>query len=289
MKNVINYFYNMTIDEYKKREQSFIFSFDNDEFEFVEYYGDANRLINIYSVLKTYGIKTSEIVINKNNSLITNYNNKPYILLKKFSYRAENNFIEEILMFDCKLQVKEPLKWKNLWKQKIDYYELQLDEISTKYPILKQTFNYYAGLNEVAINLLNYIDEKNILIGISHIRLDKTDDLVNPLNIIIDSRIRDIAEYIKTKYFYDDIEIYEIFDLIHKKVSSKDELILLMSRLFYPSYYLDLYDKLYNSNDVSKQIINITKKNSNYEKYIQKIYKHIQSLYNIPQIEFLEN
>ena len=38
-----------------------------------------------------------------------------------------------------------------------DYYEMQLEEVGIKYPILKQSFNYYLGLSEIAINLLNYL------------------------------------------------------------------------------------------------------------------------------------
>ena len=83
MKNVINYYYNIILNQYKKRDNSFIFEINNIEYEFIEYYGDINKLLSLYSTLKSYRKKTHEIIINKNGNFITYYENKPYILLKK--------------------------------------------------------------------------------------------------------------------------------------------------------------------------------------------------------------
>ena len=44
---------------------------------------------------------------------------------------------------------------------------------------------------------VNYIDLNNVELYISHKRLENAYDLFNPLNIILDSKSRDIAEYIK--------------------------------------------------------------------------------------------
>ena len=288
MKNVINYYYNIVINEFKKKENSFIFYIDGHEFEFVQFYNDANMLLNLYSILKSNGKLTYDIIFNKDRVLITYYEDKPYILLKKINCNRKQLDWKDIIDYDCIVSVKEKLNWKILWKEKLDYYELQLEETGIKYPLLKQSFSYYLGLSEVAMNLLNYVDYENVNYCISHKRLEKIDDLFNPLNIIIDSKTRDIAEYIKEKYFNDDMFLEEVIDFFKNSTFSSDEIYLLLSRLIYPSYYFDIYEKIYREKYSEKELKKIIKKNADYEAFLKEIYNFMKTLYNIPQIEFLE-
>ena len=82
MKNLINYFYGIQITEYKKRNNSFYFIDNKNEFEFVEFYGDINNLLNLFSFLKQSNMEVDEIILNNQNSFLTHYENKTYILLK---------------------------------------------------------------------------------------------------------------------------------------------------------------------------------------------------------------
>jgi hypothetical protein len=165
---------------------------------------------------------------------------------------------------------------------------MQLEEVGIKYPLLKKSFNYYRGLSESAIALLNYVDYKNITYYFSHRRLEKIDDMFNPLNIIIDSRTRDIAEYIKIKYLNEEMFTQEIIEFIRRTNFSKDEIILLISRLIYPSYYFDLYENIFIGKESEKELNKIIKKNAEYEAFLKEIYNNIKLIYAIPQIEFLE-
>ena len=288
MKNVINYYYGIVINEFKKRENNFIFYVSGNKFEFIQYYGDVNRLLNLYSILKAYRREIDEIIINKNNSIITYYENVPYILLKKNNHIIERISLNDITNYDCNIYVKEKLNWKKLWKEKLDYYEMQLEETGIKYPVLKKSFSYYFGLSEIAINLLNYVDYENINYCISHKRLETVSDLFNPLNIIIDNKTRDIGEYIKKEYFNDEITLEETIDFLQKNSFSKNEIILLLSRLIYPSYYFDKYEKIYIEKESEKELNKIIKKNADYEAFLKNIYNYVKFLYNLPQIEFLE-
>lgn len=288
MKNVINYYYGIIVNEFKRTQSNFVFNINSSKYEFIEYYGDVNKLLNIYSTLKFYRKEVSEIIINKRNSVITYYENKPYILLKKNNFRNKEIELNDIISYDSNVYTKEEINWKKLWIGKLDYYEMQLDEVGMKYPILKQSFNYYLGLSEIAINLLNYVNMKNVNYYISHKRLETKEDLFNPLNIIIDSRVRDIAEYIKVKYFYDKIDILQLEEFIINSNFSKDEIILLLSRLIYPSYYYDIYEKVFINNDADKELNKIIKKNAEYEAFLKDFYNRVKQLYPIPQIEFLE-
>lgn len=288
MKNVINYYYNIVVNEFKKRENNFMFFVGKDEFEFVQFYYDTNNLLNLYSILKLYRRTMDEIIYNKEKQVITIYDNKPYILLKKYNYVRNELSLEDIIKYDCVVHVKGNLNWKQLWKDKLDYYQIQLEETGIKYPILKESFSYYLGLSEIAISILNYVNYDNINYYISHKRLEKTNDLFNPLNVIIDNKTRDIAEYIKVKYFNDDITSSEIIDFLKKNLFLKDEIYLLLSRLIYPSYYFDIYEKIYNGNDLEKDFKKIIKKNASYEAFLKDIYNYFKIIYNIVQIEFLE-
>ena len=288
MKNVINYYYGIIVNEFKKRQSNFIFNANNVEYEFIEYYGDVNKLINIYSILRFHRKKVSEIITNKQNSVITYYENKPYILLKKNNIRNKEIELSDIVSYDSNVYLKEELNWKKLWIGKLDYYEMQLDEVGIRYPILKQSFNYYLGLSEIAINLLNYVSMKNINYYISHKRLDVEEDMSNPLNIIIDSRARDIGEYIKVKYFHDKINIRELEEFIISLRFSKDEMLLLLARLIYPSYYFDIYEQIFIGNESEKELNKIIKKNTEYEEFLKDFYNNVKQFYQIPQIEFLE-
>ncbi len=288
MKNVINYYYGIIVNEFKKRESNFIFNINNSEYEFVEYYGDINKLINIYSTLKFYRKEVSEIIVNKQNSIITYYENKPYILLKKIKFRNKEIELSDIASYSSNVYAKEELNWKKLWIGKLDYYEMQLDEVGIKYPMLKQSFNYSLGLSEIAINLLNYVNVKTINYYISHKRLEIKEDMFNPLNIIIDSRSRDVAEYIKIKYFYDKIEAAQLEEFIIDSRFSRDEILLLLARLIYPSYYFDIYEKVFIDNESEKELNKVIKKNAEYEAFLKYFYNMIKKFYHIPQIEFLE-
>ena len=70
MKNLINYFYGIQIQEYKKRDNCFYFTNNKNEFEFVEFYGDINKVINLFSILKQYNREVDEIILNNQNSFI---------------------------------------------------------------------------------------------------------------------------------------------------------------------------------------------------------------------------
>ena len=42
-----------------------------------------------------------------------------------------------------------------MWIRKIDYFEYQISQFGKKYPIIRESFNYYVGLAENGISLLN--------------------------------------------------------------------------------------------------------------------------------------
>ena len=94
--------------------------------------------------------------------------------------------------------------WKRLWEEKIDYFEYQLSQFGNKHPLIRESFAYYTGYVEMAISLLNDLPKKNNNLVLTHKRIRGNStlyDLYDPFNFVIDHKVRDAAEYFKSKIF----------------------------------------------------------------------------------------
>ena len=292
MKNLINYYYGLNVDNYKKTNENFAFNINDEKYEFSIFDGNLDDLFKNYSIALNNNKYCHKIVFNKNQQILTYYNNKPYILLKKEINITKGIDLNEILNYNLPVYNVNEFNWKKFWKRKIDYYEYQISQLAVKYEKIKESFSYYIGLSETAISLLNFINTSEINYCISHKRInikDKIDSLFNPINFVVDSRVRDISEYIKMSYFNDQIEKLDIYTIIKKLNLNKTESILFFSRLLYPTYYFDMYDKIIQGKTSEEKINNIIKKNNSYEMFLKKIYKYLNKEYKIPNIEWLNN
>ena len=81
---------------------------------------------------------------------------------------------------------------------------MQIGQNEKKYPLIRESFDYFVGMGENAISYLvntkkevkpNFYDKKVL----SHNNLYNS--LFDPLNIILDHKARDLAEYIKLSFF----------------------------------------------------------------------------------------
>ena len=266
-------------------------AFSAKNYEFIPFYGDINRFYKLYLTLISNNKYCHEVVFNKDKNLLTVYNNIPYLLIKKNICIDSRVDINEIINYNIPIYEENGIDWKKLWTEKIDYYEYQMSQLATKYKYLKKSFDYYIGLSETAISLLNYVNRSDIKYYISHKRInqnEKLDDFLNPLNIVIDNRTRDVAEYIKINYFNGTLyenEVYQYLDNLHFTYT---ENLLFLSRLLYPTYYFDVYDKIIQEQVSEEKIDFYIKKNTHYEVFLKKIYIYIKNKYKIPEIEWLE-
>ena len=291
MKNVINYYYNLLIEDYKKKDSKYIFILNNIEYEFFLYNGDINRLMEIYTDLISRNLYCHEIILNKDNSMVTLYENKPYILLKKNINVKRQILFDDIFKYDIYLSKRSKVLWQQLWIEKVDYYEYQMNQIGVKYKLLKDSFNYYIGLCENAIGLLNYVDN-DIKIYITHNRIyfdESINDFCNPVNIVEDNITRDISGYIKFGFISDNLNETEILNYLYRINLERNEYILLFARLLYPSYYFDVYDKIIQDIDSYSELRNVIKKSDSYETLLRKIYLFIKTRCEFPRIDWLES
>lgn len=300
MKNIINYFYNLNITELTNKDNIYSF-YDNDELYHFYIYNN-----NIKNVDLTKDIDDSlkkdtlihEIIINKDNSIITYYNNIPYILCKinininKPITLGEINYLSsKVISTNSKITYHS---WQDLWSIKMDYLEKVINENGKKYPIIVDSFNYFVGMAENAISYYNNLSNKEVdnnSLVISH-RIININDTVyaiyDPVNIIIDHKARDIAEYIKYSFFSDNANIFNELNIYFKyNYYTKDDVVLLLARVLYPSFYFNMYEDIMINSKEEKIITNITSKLDKYELYLARVFKYFNNFYNLPIPEWL--
>ena len=291
MKNLINYYYDLNIKHFKKNNEKIFFQINDKFYEFTPFYGDFNNFYGNYLTMINSNKYCHEIVLNKEKKYLTFYEKKPYLLLKKNIVIDKKLDLNEIITYDIPVYNKVDFEWKKLWKEKIDYYEFQMSQLGHKYKVIKNIFDYYIGLSETAINLLNYINKNDIRFYMCHRRIiqnEKLDDFFNPQTFVVDNLSRDIAEYIKINYFTKNIDLDEIYNCLNILNFNATEYILLLSRLIYPSYFFDLYDQVIQGNVREESLDLYIKKNTSYEIFLKKIYYYVKSKFKIPEIEWLE-
>ena len=296
LKNAINYYYNIYIQNLIKKENDFYFYLNNEEYHLIIFnrpYEDINSLYKLNIEMIKRNILVHKIILNKNNEVITLINDRPYILIKLCNYKNDKIFINDIkyyqnytngITYDNNLLRDD---WINMWCEKIDYYEYQISEFGKKYPLLLDSISYYIGLGENAISFFKNNSskyKKNNLNVVSHKRVNISDgsfEFYNPINFIIDTRIRDISEYIKNSFFCNELNLHEIKLYLNNTNFSEYEYVLFYSRLLFPTYYFDIYDEIINNNLPEEKIINIIEKNSQYEEFLYNMYIYITKEKNI--------
>lgn len=298
MKNFIKFFYNMKVTNTNFINNYYEFNHNNNYYRLYILNEEYNiyNYNNIYTINKELINNTlmSEIILNKDKNIITTYHNINYILLKMNCNINKNITLEEIdYLSKVKIVNNNKSNWGLLWSKKIDYLEELISENGKKYPQVVNSFNYFIGLSENAISYYNNIDiDNNMMYYISHKVLrptDKVDSLYNPLNIIYDYRVRDVAEYIKNSFWTDNHNIYnELNNYLYKNNLSLNEVKLLISRVLFPSFYFDLYEDIFNYNKDEKILNNIISRIDEYEEYLNSIIIYFKRFYPIDEIEWLK-
>lgn len=303
MKNNIAYYYNLQIDKIYQNKDYYYFTINNEKYELVIYTRDLKEQKEIYELNRKMinsNILVHEIIPNKDKFIVTIINNIPYILYKVYINKEKKITLQELTyLSNYNFEYSDILKrnnWNILWSKKIDYLEYQINQTGKKYPILVDSFSYFVGLAENAISYVKnttleaqkeQIDNEVI----SHRKIHKEDtiySIYNPLNIIIDHKSRDVSEYIKLSFLNNNQNIYQELDTyFQNNYLSYYGIRLLFARIIYPSFYFDLYEQIILNIKPESEILNITTRTKEYEKYIKNIYYYLKKYYNIPEIEWI--
>ena len=180
--------------------------------------------------------------------------------------------------------------WGYYWSEKIDYIEYQFSSVMDKHKIVKNSINYYIGLWENAISYYNDNINDSYIKQVSHKRVDTNMDLLsflNPINLIIDTKERDIGEYFKSYIINENYTMDNINNMLNKISLDDIKAKRLICRILFPSYYFDRYDDIMIGNKTEDILYNIINKNTNILVLLKTIFNKYKNS-NIPQIEWIK-
>lgn len=303
MKDKIRYEYKIDVDELEEQINYYHFQFNNQDFYLTKIRRNMNEfqdLIKLYQELLTKNYPVHQIIPTVNNSLTILVNDEAYILLLVTNPNQEYNLNDMLKMGDMLVvnsshNSLERTSWAQLWSDKIDYFEYQISELGKDKKVVINTFGYFVGLCE---NAISYVNDTNLTIKpvnskmvLSHKRVFYPNTHLNydnPLNMIFDLEVRDVAEYLKKEALYD--LDYALIDLqTYLKIRKLDlySLSMLYARLIYPSYYFDLYEKVMNFNVDEDCLIKIMEKTPQIEEFLKKSFEIIVNYGPIKPVEWL--
>lgn len=292
MKNIIEYFYNLKIDTLHKNASRYEFEIKGNFFYLVLSTRYEIELEEIENLIKN-DLNFEHIVSNINSKLITNINGREYLLIKannrKISIENELlNYYKVLLPVQLYSNI-DRTNWVYLWSKKIDYIEYQKKHLKGEYPLLEESINYFIGMAENAIMYVrNYLKRDNTSddIVLSHKRIINK-NFNSPVNLIVDHRSRDIAEYLKYLFFTNNYDYIKISSYLQKLNLNNDMYKLLYGRMLFPTFYFDKYDAIVNKNTPEKEILTIIKKVEAYEDFLKNIYYIISQNVAIKKVDWL--
>lgn len=298
MKNVLSYYYNLHLSDIHQIEGIYRFNLNGKEYAFTQYKRNLNEIRELYELsllLFQNGIMVHQFVLNKENQLITYVNQKPYVLLQIYNNSKQNITINDINNFSFSSSIlklpEKQVNWANLWSDKIDYFEYQVNQFGKKNPLIRESFSYFSGLVENGISLFNILELDYNNYSVSHQRLSSKDtmfEFLNPMNLIIDYKVRDACEFYKEKFLNKQSISNEIKEYLSNKNLNVYEILLFFIRMFYPSFYFDKYEYIINNEEDDYQLKNIIELSDKYEKLLKEIYFYLSKYINMPDIEWIK-
>lgn len=241
---------------------------------FTNYYEEYIHALNLIGFQVVYNCFNRPISMN-------------YIL---YTYQNEQYDLEHFIM-----QSLRPLNQKiNILKIKESWCKI-LDEAKNKIGNHASRINhfehfivlsyYYQGMGECAINILNQIKRKELLLGVEHFAFeDSYEILCTPDNLVLASRIKDLSTAYKNKL----ITISQLEDYVNYAKLLDDELIYLYARLLFPEiFFKNVIKEDCNDSLMKKKLLNIYQDIDNEKRMIKIAYQMLCNYVNIPYIPWL--
>lgn len=300
MKNALLFYYNIEIsnNNLKKINDNYYFSYQSSNFIIEKYNRNAEDIIELYSLTEEMinnNIPLYRIIPTNNNNILFLYEGNYYILMimpnvlnRIITYNDVINF--NYMPVNKKYRIIDKSAWTTFWSKKIDYIEYQFFQIEKKYPIIKESINYYIGIWENAISYYN----NNIILDnnfkcVCHKRLSSKTDLLsflNPLNLVIDYKERDVSEYIKSFIFNEKYTEKNIETFLNKVPINRGNIIRLIARILFPSNYFDLYESIIYENVSEEKIKSLIDNKKNYLFLLKAVFNYFEK-YDIPIIDWI--
>lgn len=278
MKNFLNYFYNINIQDIVKAKNKYKFTYNNNYYVLEHIYLNEEVVTNIYNFnieILSNGIICNKIILNNQNKPLTIYDNKAWVLMETVDNFEKRITFQDIFSFPIKTNNDNFYKnnnWKQLWSMKNDYLEYQINQLGLNYPLLRESFSYFNGLSENAIQLLNNVTNDDLYVVHKRVNYHMTYyDLYNPFNMVLDTKVRDMAEYFKDAFLLKKDIDKELDIFLENYYLTDNEKLLFIIRMLYPTFYFDMFENITDELKEEKKIKKIIASISDYEKLLNTI------------------
>lgn len=269
MRENLEKYYNMVIDDYFEYNQGIIFFFNNVKYYFITHSYEEDYLeylINFTKELRLKGIILHDLIYNIEGKI----NSDGWVLMKVNCFTDTVSEEEKQIFYNIRNFNKEIydnfVSINKLWWDKIDYFEYQLTELSSNVAI-NNSFDYYVGITELLLQLLESYGFQDIkpFISLAHRRMKNFDtiEFYNPLNVIIDISTRDLALFVKSSHKY------ELLDKYLDNSELNYAYYYLFVRLILPYRYFDLLEEVLIDKKDENELIQLINDNDRYEEEIE--------------------
>lgn len=300
MKNAILYYYQLFTNHVHQTDKQYRFYVGTDEYLLMPCeipVSDINYIYELTLQLYRINLYCHQFILNKDGGLITYINQIPYVLFRIYYNDKKLVTISDITTFSNRtLYLKTPEQlnrnnWYQMWTDKIDYFEYQITQFGKKFPLIRESFSYFVGLAETAITFLSQLpNDKHPYLVVAHRRTKSTDtmfDLYNPLNFVIDTRIRDASEYFKQKFFENPYVLEDIKLYIENNQLSNQECTLFFARMLFPTFYFDLYEDIIIDHKDEKVLLKIITQINDYQALLRDLHIYLGAKIKMPEIEWI--
>lgn len=187
MKDILNRFYNININEYKEYNNGIIFVINSDNYYLCNVDNiNIENLLELYNYIRSISnIKLHTIVINNNGNVVS----EGYILYKLNVLIDDINYNDVINFNLCNVDDKYYISFIDEWINKIDYLDNNINDGS---------YDYFKGIIECLIKYIKDFDSSRYKLCIGHNKVClNTIDYYNPINLCIDIIYRDVINYVR--------------------------------------------------------------------------------------------
>lgn len=286
MKNFIKSNYNIYPKKIFKKDNQYFFFSRNDKILIIKTNNIDLSKIDLSNHLYNIGIPISTFLINNNGEYYCKKDNQ-YILLLKYNNICDNQiYLKDINTYDIKIQKINNFDIIKYWEDTIDSIELKLNEYNKEFPILQQSINYFIGLSENAIELLNNIKYNSDSLG-HKLNIDNynRENYSNPFNIIKTNKMYDIAMYFKYQFYNNNIDYDELYSVLKQNLNNINDIVFFYSNMLFQENYFNCVINIMNNKGEEKEL---NKYIDNINKY-RELLKYIKSiLHNITYIKDIE-
>ncbi len=307
MKELLKNYYNVYETDLIENNEFAYFIFHEKKYYLVPYLRseeEFKELLSMNEELLKKGIPTARFILNNQNSYLTLFMKKKYVLLEMNINSQQEYNVLDMMHFTDKLVVSSKKSilyrnnWAELWSSKVDYFEYQIRQLGKDKLLILNSFSYYIGLVENAIAYVNATTKKYQISINERITLQRKRvvfpnialNYFNPIHYVIDIEVRDIASYFKSLFFnsYEDLFI-EVSAFLKRRKLGLYGYQLLFARLMYPSFYFDLYEKIMEGELEESVLIPIINKVDEYEFFLKDMYTMISKYAPIERVEWIVN